>query len=166
MSDLGKTFGKLYDKYINKIYRFVYLKVGSEEAAEDLCSEVFTRGWEAYKNKQKIENPQAFLYKIARNLIADYYRKKVKVQSVSAQYLSVADPKPDPEQKAIFSSDIERVRSALSELKDDYQNVIVWRYLDNLSIAKIAMMLNRSKGATRTMLYRALADLREKIEKG
>jgi RNA polymerase sigma-70 factor (ECF subfamily) len=88
MANPRKEFSKLYDKYIAKIYRFIYLKVNSEEIAQDLCSETFLKGWQAFKNSQnKIENPSAFLYRIARNLVTDYYREKGRTQVVSAEYV-------------------------------------------------------------------------------
>ncbi len=89
MDKLKKTFSAIYDKYINKIYRFVFIKVNSQEIAEDLTSETFLRGWEAYKkasnpHRQKIDNPSAFLYQIARNLVIDQYREKGRFQTGSA----------------------------------------------------------------------------------
>ncbi len=62
MADLRKIFSKIYDQYINKIYRFVFLKVSSQEIAEDLTSETFLKTWESFKNGTRIENPQAFLF--------------------------------------------------------------------------------------------------------
>src|SRR3989344_6691072 len=83
MSQLQQQFGKIYDKYIEKIYRFVFLKVDSQEIAEDLTSEVFTRGWESFKREKcDIKNMQAFLYQIARNLIVDHYREKAQKKFV------------------------------------------------------------------------------------
>ena len=96
MSNSRKIYSEVYDKYVKKIYRFVLLKVNSAEIAEDLTSEVFMRGWQAYKTKQdKIENVQAFLYQIARNLLADHYRQETKVQLVSVEYAApLTDQKP------------------------------------------------------------------------
>ncbi|PIU15604.1 RNA polymerase subunit sigma-70, partial [bacterium (Candidatus Gribaldobacteria) CG08_land_8_20_14_0_20_39_15] len=73
MANLRKKFSKIYDQYINKIYRFIFLKVNSQEIAQDLTSETFLRGWESFKEKnEEIENIQAFLYRIARNLVTDH----------------------------------------------------------------------------------------------
>src|SRR3989344_1984385 len=89
MTNPRKEFSKIFDSCINKIYRFVFVKVSSEEIAQDLTSETFLKGWEAFQasygqDGQKIENPQAFLYKIARNLVVDYYRQKGRTQVISA----------------------------------------------------------------------------------
>ena len=171
MNNLKKEFAGIYDKYIEKIYRFIFLKVNSQEIAEDLCSDTFLRGWKAYKKAQnpelkaqkEIENIQAFLYKIARNLVIDHYREKGKAQIISADYIQIADPRTNLEEKAILSSDINTIRLALVNLKENHQNVIIWRYLDGFSIADIAGMLGKSEGAIRVMLHRALNALKNEL---
>ena len=163
MANLRKVFSKIYDQYINKIYRFIFLKVNSQEIAQDLCSETFLRGWESFKNGNKIENPQAFLYKIARNLVTDYYREKAKTQVVSAEFVPVADPRPGLDERVMLGSDLEVVRRALAILKEDYQNVIIWHYLDDLPIQEVAEMMGRTEETTRVLLHRALKALRQKL---
>ncbi len=163
MRDQYKKFGEIFDKYIDKIYRFIFLKVNSQEIAQDLSSETFLRGWQAFQSK-KIDNPQAFLYQVARNLVVDYYREKGRVQIVSPEYVSISDPKQSLEEKAILASDVNRVKAKLTDLKDDYQNVIIWHYLDDLSISETAKLLNRTEEATRVLLHRALKALREKVQ--
>jgi len=163
MADLRKTFSKIYDRYIDKIYRFIFLKVSSQEIAQDLTSETFLRGWESFKNGNKIENPQAFLYRIARNLVTDHYREKGRAQIVSAEYVSIIDPREDVEEAAVLKSDLNTIRLALVSLKEDYQDVITWHYLEDLSIPEVAKMLDRSEDATRVLLSRALQALRNEI---
>jgi len=170
MDNLRDKFSKLYDNYIDKIYRFIFLKVSSQEVAEDLTSETFLRGWEAFKSKNKnsenpdkIKNPPAFLYQIARNLIVDHYREKSRTQVISIENTSITDPKTNLENKAVFNSDLELVRKKISELKEDYQNVIIWHYLDDLPINEVAKLLDRTEGATRVLLHRALDSLKKKI---
>jgi len=165
MSNLRKKFSKIYDQYINKIYRFVYLKVSSREIAEDLTSETFLRGWEAYQNqKTKIENIQAFLYQIARNLVIDFYREKGAANQVCIENCKeMADPQVNLEEKAAIFSDIDTVKTALAALKEDHQNVVIWHYLEDLSIPKIAKMMDRPEGTVRVILHRALKELRDKL---
>jgi len=73
MANYRREFSKIYDQCIDKIYRFIFLKVNSKEIAQDLCSETFLKGWETYKKNTKIENPSAFLYRIASILVIDYF---------------------------------------------------------------------------------------------
>jgi RNA polymerase sigma-70 factor (ECF subfamily) len=164
MADTRKTFGQIYDRYIEKIYRFIFFKVNSQEIAEDLASETFLKTWAVFKNGKEIENMQAFLYKTARNLVIDYYREKGKVQIVSADNPSITDPSQNLEERAVLNSDLENVSQALTKLKEDYQDVIIWHYLDDLPIQEISYMLGRTEDATRVLLHRALKALKEEIK--
>ena len=84
MDSIHEQFSHIYDQNIEKIYRFVYLKVNSQEIAEDIVSKVFMKGWEAYqRDSAAIKNPSAFLYQIARNAVIDFYRQKGRSKVVS-----------------------------------------------------------------------------------
>ena len=164
MSYPKKTFEDTYNQYIDKIYRFIFLKVDSKEKAEDLCSETFSRYWQQLKQGLKIENPSAFLYRIARNLIIDNYREKARVQLVSVENSNIIDPSLDLEEKAMLASDVNMVKASLANLKGDYQNIIIWRYLDELSISEIAEMLGKTEGTVSVMLHRALKTLKNELK--
>lgn len=165
MSQLQKQFGDIYDRYIEKIYRFIFLKVSSQEIAEDLASEVFTRGWESFRQEKcDIKNMQAFLYQIARNLIIDHYRQKGQAQLVSTDALPLIDYDMDLEEKAIFKSEVNDVKAALAHINDDYREIIIWYYLDELSVPEIAKILGKSEEAVRVQIHRALEALRGVIK--
>jgi len=163
MSNQRAEFAKIYDKYIAKIYRFVVLKVSSAEIAQDICSETFLRGWESFK-QEKIDNTQAFLYRVAKNLVIDHYREKGRTQIVSADDLPIVDTNSRIEDKAALDSDIGQIKEKMASLSDDYQNVIIWHYLDDLPIRDVANLLDRSEEATRVLLHRALEALRKSVD--
>jgi RNA polymerase sigma-70 factor (ECF subfamily) len=166
MDETQKKFSDLYDSYINKIYRFAYLRVSSHEAAQDLAADTFARFWESFKlNPNGVQNPRAFLYTIAKNLVVDYYRDKGKTNVVNADIsdLKIIDHKNDIAKTAEINSDIESVRKALTGLNDDYQNAVIWRYLDDLEIAEVASLLGRTETATRVLLHRAMKELKTRL---
>lgn len=165
MANLRKEFSKIYDRYVNKIYRFIFLKVDSLETAQDLTAETFLRTWEKFQQsgKNSIENPQAFLYQTARNLVIDHYREKSRMQVVSAEFVPIRDPRENLEEKTEKISDLTMIKNALAEINDDYQNIIIWHYLDDIPIREAAKMMGRTEGATRVLLHRALNSLRETI---
>ena len=167
MDSSREQFSQIYDQYIEKIYRFVYLKVNSQEIAEDLTSKVFLNGWQAYqKNSETIENQGAFLYKIARNAVIDHYREKGRAKIVSADYLTqIPDQKTDLQGKAILSSDVETVRLAIQNIKQDYQDIIIWHYLDDMPIEQVAQNMDKTVGTARVMLHRALKALKKECNK-
>ena len=167
MSNLRKNYSEVYDKYVKKIYRFVLLKVNSAEIAEDLTSEVFMRGWQSFKGQgpDKIDNLQAFLYQIARNLLADHYRQETKAQLVSVEYAPLLpDARQDLEEMSFIQSDMERVKAALVNINDDYREVIVWYYLDELKVPEIAKILDKSEPTVRVLIHRALQALKAELK--
>jgi len=163
MDKTREQFGRIYDQYIDKIYRFVYLKVSSEETAQDITSKVFIKGWEAYQ--KGVKNPGAFLYQVARNSVIDYYREKGRTNTVSSDLIDeLPDSKKSIEENAIFAGDVNLVKTALLKLKKNYQDVLIWHYLDDMPISQIAENLNKKEGAVRVMLHRGLKDLKEIIQ--
>lgn len=164
MENPKQLFSQIYDSHIDKIFRFIFLKVNSQEIAQDLCSETFLRVWECFKDNKKIDNPNAFLYQIARNLITDHYRDKARTQIVSIDYVPIIDPNQDLEEKTFQKTDLETIKASLANLKQDYQELIIWHYIDDLSIPEIAKIINKKEGTIRVNLHRALKTLKNKIE--
>ena len=166
MDSSNEQFGQIYDQYIEKIYRFVYLKVNSRETAEDITSKVFLKGWETYQRQgNDIKNPGAFLYQIARNSVIDHYREKGRTKVVSTE-VSPQIPQlgKDLQEKAILSSEFEEVKTALLSLKKDYQDIVIWHYVDGMEISEIAETLGKPAGTVRVMLHRGLKELKGLIK--
>jgi RNA polymerase sigma factor (sigma-70 family) len=166
MENLSKQFSAIYDQYIEKIYRFVYLKVNSEEVAQDITSKVFLKGWEAYKNQgDSIKNPGAFLYQIARNSVVDHYREKGRTRAMSVDFIAqIADPATSAHDKAILNADIRVIKTAMHKLKKNQQDIIIWHYLEDMPITDIAKLLNKPAGTVRVALHRGLKDLKNMIK--
>jgi len=80
------------------------------------------------------------------------------------EFVPIIDPAQGLEEKMALNSDLEQVKAALTNLKEDYQNVIIWRYLDDLPIPEIAKILDKSEEAARVMLHRALKALKNKLK--
>lgn len=160
-----EEFIKLYDEHVAAIYRYVFLRVNSKEMAQDLTSEVFLKAWSfATANSQKIENPKAFFYRIARNLVIDFYRSKSKTEiSLEEVRIQILDTDNNPAEKISLSLEMASIQQAMSQIKDDYRDVIIWHYLDELTIPEIAGILGKTENATRVMLSRGLRQIREKV---
>ncbi|MDO8633283.1 MAG: sigma-70 family RNA polymerase sigma factor [Candidatus Wildermuthbacteria bacterium] len=168
MEQIRAEFSKIYDTYNGKIYRFIYLKVESREVAEDLASEVFLSAWETFQKGQnpepKIKNIQAYLYQIARNTVSDHHGSK-KVRTVSVEEYADIPDRGDPiEEQAMISLEIERVKGFLKELNNDYQDLIIWKYLDELSYPEIAQITGKTEDTVRVNVHRAMQALKGKLE--
>jgi len=161
-----QKFSKIYDSYVESIYRFIFIKVNSQAIAEDLTSEVFSKSWQVFQEKEKpeIRNPRAFLYITARHLVIDFYRTKKQKQTVSIEdSREIEDTSEKLEEKENIRSDMALVYDKLKDLSHDYQNVIILRFVEELSIGEISEVLDKSKGATRVLLHRAMGQLKEKM---
>jgi RNA polymerase sigma-70 factor (ECF subfamily) len=106
----------------------------------------------------------AFLYKTARNLLVDYYRKKGKIQFVSTDNMVLEDMKTSLHDQIALSSDVDSLKKQMKRLNDDYQNVLIWHYVEDIPVSEIALLLGKSENNTRVLLSRALQALREKVQ--
>ena len=165
MTDNPKEqFSLINDQYIEKIYRFVYVKVDVREMAEDLTSKVFLKCWEAYQRGQEIKNPRAFLYQIARNTVTDYYRQKSRSQTVSIdRVVEIRDDRTSPYESAVMGADMEAVKTAILKLKKEYQDVLILYYLEDMPAEEIAVIVSKSAGNVRVMIHRGLEALRDEL---
>ena len=169
--DPRAKFSKVYHYQVEKIYRFIFFKVESKETAEDLTSEVFRKAWVVYQAsldpasaQEKIKNLRAFLYQLARNIVVDHYRYKAKHNSVSGEDMEIADDQQNPEEIQDIRLDIERIQESLKALKDEYREVIVQHYLNNLSLREIAQDTHQSLTAVKTTLFRARQALKAALK--
>jgi len=157
------AFGYFYDRYAPKIYRFVLLKTSSQELAQDITHDVFLAAWEQTMKDKKIGNFQAFLFTLARNKISDYYRDKERQTtlleaSTEAESLTSQPTKVDP-------SDINQLQKQVLKLKAEYQEVVLLRHVEGLSIEEISLILGKDKNSVRVTLHRAIAKLRSFYKK-
>ncbi len=161
------AFGRIYDRYIERIYRFVLLKLPSKEAAQDVTSEAFLRLWQYVQEEKGITNVRALLYRIARNLVVDYYRASSRTISIEQSVTFSLDVtsydnedrlsdqnkgKRLIEAKADLALIVERV----SRLKEDYRDVLMLRLVDDLSFQDIAIVLDKKPGTVRVIFHRAM----------
>lgn len=169
-----QKFLEFYDQYVEKIYRYIFFRIGSQELAEDLTSEVFLRSWQYINQDQESEpsfkamqNPRAFFYQVARNLLVDFHRQKEKspISLDEITDIKIADKKDDPIEITVRSIEMDIVRKALVNINEDYQEIIIWRYLEELEIKEIAEILNKSEGAVRVLISRALNSLKGVLDR-
>lgn len=163
--DNKQQFSEIYDKYIDSIYRFAFIKTNSQINAEDIVSEVFTRYWQSLQKNTAIDNERAFLYKTARNIVIDFYRKKGRApEIISTDTDFDIASNENLQDQANLSFELGTIKNAISQLKDDYQNVVIWHYLDDMDINEVARVMGKSEPATRMLLSRALKEIREKTQ--
>lgn len=161
MNDIKEQFKHCYNQYVRPIYRFVLLKVESEDTAKDIVSQTFLKGWDVFQAGE-IKDARALLYRIARNLVIDHYRQRG--ENVSLDSVSLADNK-NIARTAEINSDMDLVKKAIKNLNENYQNMIIWRYIDELTLTEISNLTSKSETATRVTLHRAMKALQQEIKR-
>ena len=155
----------LYDEYYGKIAHYAYVRIGNRTEAEDIAGDVFVRALESIKSYEERGLPmQAWLFKIAHNLVVDYLRKASKRTSVPIDTVEIRDDN-DPEGTAIFNLELESVRKAMESLTEDQQEVLRLRFFGSLPSKEVAGVMNKSNGAVREMQRAALARLRQLLDR-
>ncbi len=155
----ASAFGLLYDKYQEQIYRFIYLKVGHREEAEDLTHQVFLKTWGSIDRYNFQGFPfSAWLYQIARNQVVDYYRtKKVNITLESIAELKIESHYSN---EIDVNSDIEKVKQAIHKLNPKQQDVIILRFIEDFSLSEVASILDKTETAVKLLQYRAIKNLK------
>lgn len=166
-----EEFIRVYDENVSDLHRFIYFKVGNREEANDLTSLIFLKAWNHIKNNSlgDAKTLRALLYKIARNSIIDYYREKggrtVFSLDDEDNRIEVASEAEEPQDRLDKEAEIALIKKMLPRLKEEYREVIIMRFVNDLSLPEIAEVMDKTKGNVRVILHRALNALRELIEK-
>ncbi len=158
----SRAFAKLYDNYVEKIYRFIYFRTADKETAQDLTTSVFMNVFNYLSQGQVIENFRPFLYRTARNLLVDFYRNKDKAFIPLEEVESEA--KSDLTEKIERDLEIENIKKHLSSLADNYQEIIILRLFEDLSFKEIAQITGDKEGNLRVKFHRGLKELKKHIE--
>ncbi|MCL4499073.1 MAG: sigma-70 family RNA polymerase sigma factor [Chloroflexi bacterium] len=153
------AFGQLYECHVDRIYRYVYYRVGSSSEAEDLTEQVFLKAWEAIDRYQHRGTPfAAWLYRLAHNLVVDHYRGK-RITAPLEDVGESEEPSVDVSLEVEESLEAEEVRAALSQLNPEHQQLLILRFIEGLSHAEAAEIIGKSEGAARVIQHRALQAL-------
>ena len=167
----ASAFAELYDQFAPRIYRFVLFKVNKKEEAEDIVSDVFLRTWQ-YLTKDSVARVKSFsglVYQIARNAIIDFYRAKAtreksisEIDETGLETLSSDKPNITDLLDQKIASD--RLLSHIYKLKQEYQEIILLRFIEELPIADIAVIVKKNSTAVRVTVHRAMKVLKKMVE--
>ena len=156
-----EAFGVLYDRYIDKIYRFVFYKTFVKEVAEDITSDVF------HKALQKINSYEAdkgvfsaWIYRIARNNVIDYYRSQ-KGDVPLEDVFDVGFDERTPESLDAIAA-LDKVNVYLETLSSKQREIITLRVWEELSYREIAEIVGGTEDGVKMAFSRSIRELREK----
>ncbi len=159
------SFGQLYARYAERIFNYVYYRTGNVHDAEDLTARVFQRAMNHIKNYTDRGVPfSAWLYRIAHNLVANWHRDRSRKQEITLDELPVLASKGEhPEANIVRTEDQEALLRLIRRLPPERQNLLILKFVENLSNAEIGQIMGRSEGAVKSLYHRTLLSLRDEL---
>lgn len=160
------AFGEIYERYLTKIYNYIYYRTGNQQDAEDLTAKVFYRALSHIENYVDKGVPfQAWLYRIAHNLVANFHRDKGRRKIIPLDDYVAHTLKSDaPDKQAEVSEQTGHLMEAIQRLPADRQQLIMLKFIEQKSNAEIGEIMERTEGAIKSLYHRTLLSLRDELE--
>jgi len=154
----------LYESCYDRIFRYAFVRLGNKADAEDLAGEVFLKALESLDSYRERGVPmQAWIFKIAHNLIVDHYRKSSKRYTVSIDEVQV-HAESNLEEQVMIGLEAARVIKALAKLTESQRRVIELRFFGELTSEEAGSVLNKRPGAVRELQSTAIKALRNVLD--
>jgi len=159
------AFGILYERYVTRIYNYIYYRTGQNNEAEDLTAKVFFKAYSHIGSYKNTGVPfSAWLYRLAHNLVANWHRDNSRSKVVPLEDEPQIVHKGDlPETAVIKDQDSDSLMKVIRNLTSDRQQLLILKFVDNLSNAEIAIIMGRSEGAIKSLYHRTLSNLKGEL---
>ena len=163
---VSAAYDRLYNLYADRIFRYVYARLGQREAAEDLTADVFVRLIQVLPRfRVNAERPvasfSAWLYRIAGNLLTDHHRRQRHRQHADIDdQVTLAGSSLPPDQHVAATEQGQLIIQALTELGQEQQAVVLYRFAEQYSAQQTADLMGKTTGAVKALQHRALINLR------
>jgi RNA polymerase sigma-70 factor (ECF subfamily) len=160
------AFGVLYERYVDRIYTYIYYRTGNQQDAEDLTARTFFKALDHINRFNNRGVPfSAWLYRIAHNLVANWHRDRSRRPELALEdQVNLSHGPGNPERLAEASEAREALMGAIRRLPDDRQQLILLKFSDALPNAQIGAIMGRSEGAIKSLYHRTLLALREDLQ--
>jgi RNA polymerase sigma-70 factor (ECF subfamily) len=161
-----EAFGDLYQKYVGKIYNYIYYRTGSVDDAEDLTARVFFRALQHMPNYRDRGLPfSAWLYRIAHNLVANWHRDSSRRKETAFEESMVMSKSSEhPERELVKQQENEELFQLLQVLPVERQQLIILKFVEQLPNSEIGKIMGRTEGAVKSLYHRTLLSLRDEYK--
>jgi RNA polymerase sigma-70 factor (ECF subfamily) len=161
----GEAFGRLYDRYVDTVYRYIYFRVNDRSLAEDFTSETFLRALRRIATiSYQGRDIGAWLVTIARNIVFDHAKSaRVRLEVSLAEPGDGDDGQPGPETAVLAALTAQRLMAAVRGLPDEQRDCVLLRFVHGFSVNETAHVMGRSDGAVKALQYRAVRKLAELV---
>ena len=157
------AFGALYQRYVSRIYRYVYSRVGRKADAEDLTARVFTEALEGLEGYREQGTFSAWLFTIAHRRVVDHYRRERPTRPLE-EALDTVTKGPNPLTEVVREERLEHLARLVKGLDDEKQELLRLRFAGELTYREIGEIVGRSEGAVKMAIHRLLRRLEEAWE--
>lgn len=155
------AFAELYDAHVDSVYRYLLYRVREPSDAEDLTSEVFTRAFaNIHRYRWQGKSFLAWLYTIARNAVTDRRRRERPTVDLDNAF-GIAEEGPTAHERAVVGEQVNALRGAVQHLTVEQREVLMMRFVQDMSSRQVAQILGKNEGAVRALQFRALGRLRK-----
>ena len=160
------AFSILYERHINRIYNYIYYRTGNSSDAEDLTARVFYRAMGSIQRYEQKGVPfTAWLYRIAHNIVANWHRDNSRRREVAIEDQVDLPYKGEPPEAALMrNQDSEALLVLIRGLPAERQQLVILKFVEGFSNSEIAVIMNRSEGAIKSLYHRTLENMRQKMD--
>jgi RNA polymerase sigma-70 factor (ECF subfamily) len=160
------AFATLYRRYLDRVYGYAFYQLGDHHDAEDVTERIFLAALRALPDfRDQGSTFRAWLFRIAHNTIANAHRSRARrrTEPLPDDFERTA-PNADPAGQVALADELREIRRVVAQMPEDRRQVILLRFVDDLTISEIAAVLDRSPGAVRVLLHRSLRDLAARLD--
>ena len=164
---LDGDFTDLYRAHLRDVYSYAYYRVGNHHDAEDLTEQTFLQAYRHFERAQRESDGRPlrpWLIRIAHNLAANYYRDRSRKPQTQLEDAAVVSAPHDTETLVEGRQELKNVLAGVSALPDDRREALIMRFALGMDNREIARALDRSEGATKVLIHRAIKQLEQELE--
>ena len=164
---LDRDFTELYRAHLRDVYSYAYYRVGNHHDAEDLTEQTFLQAYRHFDRAQRESNGRPlrpWLIRIAHNLAANYYRDRSRRPMTQLEDAAVLTAPHDTETVVEGRDELSRILEGIDELPDDRREALIMRFALGMDNREIASALDRSEGATKVLIHRAIKQLEQRLQ--
>ncbi len=160
-----EAFGVLYERYVKKIYNYIYYRTGNHHDTEDLTAMVFYRAMGHIENYTERGVPfQAWLYRIAHNLVANWHRDRGRRKIIALEEFTGPAPLGEiPDAQTEVKQEREILLETIRRLPEERQQLLILKFIEKMSNAEIGEIMGRTEGAIKSLYHRTLIALRDEL---
>ncbi len=165
-SKTEKVFMESYEEFSDAIFRYALFQTSNKQVALDISQDTFIKTWQYLQKGEEVENIRAFLYRVAKNLIIDYRRKK-KSYSLDemTEYGLDFQIEEDLLEKKEEEFERDRVLKTIQDVDDKYREILILRYVEEMSIKEIGEVMDKSQNHVSVMIHRGVEKLKKLLKK-